>query len=243
VSSLFKEIAQNVKGAVPLLLGFAAVLVLLPMLFSGGTGGSGTSVVIWGILSYYLHRAALFDLGFNLLGKPVTRTEAPVPPESIGRFLFLYLIFIGLSVVPALVVAFKIATPTEASKESFIGVILIVALPLMWVLLILFGTLFPAAAARQSLSPLAALRAARRTWWRIALQLLLLPFLYGVVMLFLLSKAYAWLEGSGLPMPVTVAVDILLTAVATVGQVLTVVVLTRAYRIGWPQTATAEPSA
>jgi hypothetical protein len=73
--------------------------------------------------------------------------------------------------------------------------------------------------------------------------LLLLPFLYGTVMLFLLSRAYDWLERSGLPTPATVAADIVLTAIALVGQVLTVVILTRAYRLGWPQAAPAQSDA
>jgi hypothetical protein len=233
VPSLFAEINDNVLRAAPLLIGFAAVVVLVPLLFPSDRSGSGTSVVLWGLLSYYLHRTVLFDLKFNLWGKARTRNGEPVPDEAIGWFLFLYLIFVAVTFIPAVIVAFKFADPTRVTAEHFVLVVLLAAAPLMWVFLMLFGTLFPAVAARESPSPLTALRAARRTWWRVGLQLLLLPGLYGVASLFVVGQAFVWMEGAGLSQPVVLAADVLLTAISMVGQVLTVTILVRAYRSSW----------
>lgn len=110
---------------------------------------------------------------------------------------------------------------------------------MLFVMLLAFGTLFPAAAESQPFSPGNALHVAKQTWRSVGLQLLLLPGLGGLLLLLFWRHSEVALDTMSLPQPLDFLAETVLTAIHSVTHVFTIVILTRAYRQGWPQTTSA----
>lgn len=225
---LHQDISRNLLRAAPLLLFFGAIFALIPLILAGASDHALTVAGIFA--SYALYRTALYDPPTLLTRRPVQRDGSPFPPEFIGRFLVIGIAHTVLAVVFSLAAIYL--APPGAEEAVFL-----VFIP-NWLFLCAFGTLYPAAADGQSFAPAKALATARRTWPKVALQLALLPGLYGLVFIFAEQIARNALLPDAPVKPVLFAWESVATALGHVTQLLTAVILTRAYREAWPKDAT-----
>lgn len=230
--SLWIDLARNIRRAVPLLFVYSTAHSLI-LLFTDG--GSGTQLIMLVFLGYSLFRAALFET--SPLSISARSGESALPPEAIGKFLLVALLFGALTLGPSIIVAIMATGNEERELSHVLLWTFAIFLPLSWVLLSTFGTLLPAAAAGEPFSPLTALQAASKTWPHVALQLLLLPGLCGSALALSHLWALVTLESWSLPHPIYFGADVVIGAIASVTHVVTVVILTRAYRSAWPGAA------
>lgn len=194
-------------------------------------GASDHASTIAGIFaSYAFYRTALYDPPTLLTRRPVQRGGSPFPPEFIGRFLVIGIAHTVLTVVFAFAAIF-LALPGAGEA------VVLVFIP-NWLLLCAFGTLYPAAADGQAISPAKALAVARRTWPKVALQLALLPGLYGLALFFAEPAIFKALSATDPSKPVLYIADSVASALHLVTLLLTTVILTRAYREAWPKHTT-----
>lgn len=208
---------------------FGAILALIPLILPGASDNSSSVAGIF--LSYALYRTVLYDPPSLLTRRPVQRDGSPFPPEFLGRFVLLGVAHIGL------ILGFSVAILALGGLMPDILFLFAVTVP-NWLLLCAFGTLYPAAADGQPFSPAKALATARRTWPKVALQLALLPGLYGLVFILAEQIARNALLPDAAAKPVLFAWESVATALGHVTQLLTAVILTRAYREAWPKHAT-----
>jgi hypothetical protein len=232
--TLWNDLARTFLRAVPLLLAAGAAQIaacaVLPYALEGW--------VIWFLLlvvHYFLYRIALFDLRAPYLARYAPRAAA-VPPEAPIHFLLALSLPFLLSAGAFLVLAVITFPESETGQD----LLLFSSLGASWIALSVFGTLLPAAAARQPLSVDTALRVASGNWTRVALLLFLLGAVGDTAVLLTGFIGRRWLDGLSAAAPFHHAVDILLAAFGWASQVPTVVVLTRAYRQGWPKVGAAE---
>jgi hypothetical protein len=228
----WSDVARTTRLAVPLLLVCGAVQVAAVAALPRDLDGLTTWVLL-PFVNYILYRIALFDLPAPYL----TRLTSGAPPGAPFRFL-LSLALPFVLIVGAFVALYLISWPASGMGRMLLNLSLY---GLFWLALSFFGTLLPAAAAGQRLSPAAALWAAEGRWTGVAINLFLVAGVGGAGILFAAFSGKFWLDSLQAAPPVHYTVDTLLTALAWASLIPTVVVLTRAYRQGWPQDAAARP--
>ena len=232
--ALWIDLAHTFRRAVPLLLALGAIHVaantVLPYALEGWVPW-----VLLPVVNYFLYRIALFDLRAPYLASFAHQA----PPEAIFRFLLVLALPFVLA-AGALVLLFLIIRP---DNDPVNDLILLCALAVFWLVLSIFGTLLPATAALKPFSIDTALHVAASTWMNVALQLLLVAAVMGAVIIMVMVAGKDWLDDLPAAPPFHHAVDILLTAFGWASQVPAVVILTRAYRFGWPQPVPARSNA
>lgn len=229
--TLWNDLARTFLRAVPLLLAFGAVQIAANAVLPYAHQGRVTWLLL-PILNYFLYRIALFDLRAPYLAR-YAPPAAKVPPETPIRFLLALLLPFLLSAGVFFVVWVFFLPESEKGRD----LLLASGYGALWLALSIFGVLLPAAAAGQHLSFDTALRIARDNWTGVALQLFLLGALGGVAFLWAEFIGRRWLDDLQAAPPLHHTIDTLLAAVGMASQVPTVVILTRAYRQGWPQNA------
>jgi hypothetical protein len=189
-----------------------------------------TALVLLPVVNYFLYRIALFDLRPPYLAR-FAQPKGQVPSEAIFRFT----VVLSLPFLLSAFVAFLLPLITQPESDTGKDLIMLAILGVFWMALSVFGTLLPAVAARQPLSPRAALDAARGRWTGVAIQLFLVAGVMGATILIATTVGKYRLNELQAAPPFHYTVDILLNAFGWASQVPTVVILTRAYRQGWPQ--------
>lgn len=232
--SITSEIIEAIKTNFWLLLLYSAIMTAFSAMLPTRTGSSSGSYAVLTILIYYLYRQVLFGLWMPLFGKPVADDAAKIPKDSMIRFMLVSFLFIGVALVPGVVVAIKWSA---GDKGRTIGILLMTLVPLLWILLSAFGTLLPAAASRQPFSVPRAWQAGRKTGLVVAFQLLVFVGLsYAAV--FALAMLLTWAFGSTLDAPpLSYAVEIFFGALFLLPSLMTVVILVRAFKRAYPMSS------
>lgn len=229
--TLWNDLARTFLRALPLLLAFGTVQIAANAILPYALEGRVTWLLL-PIVNYFLYRIALFDLRAPYLARYAPPADK-VPPETLVRFL----LALSLPFLLAAGVFLVLSVMTLPKSESGRDLLLTSGYGALWLALSIFGILLPAAAARQPLSFDTALRVARSNWTGVALQLFLLGALGGAAFLLAEYMGRRWLDDLQAAPPLHHMIDTMLAAIGWASQVPTVVILTRAYRQGWPQDA------
>lgn len=230
MQSLTAEIGRYSLRLSPVLIGFGLLIILLER-WSNSESSTGSTLGV-AFFSYLAHRTVLFDLRFGRWGKLVPAEGVYVPPESVGRFLVVSFIHTAIALFVVLPVAWEVSD-TFANPDVGALSILPVAALVSWVLLTFLGTIYPAAADHEFPSLRRAVNAGRKTWTDVAWQLLLFPGLYGLVVTALTLTVLPSAGNAERWDPILIVLDALSTAALLEVQVMTAVILTRAYRRAW----------
>jgi hypothetical protein len=232
VASLAREMVKAVKTNFPLLLVFAILITALPLILPGGAQSSGSNFAVSTIIIYYLHRQVLFDLPMNLLGIGKPPEGVDMPKDSIGRFMLVSLLFTLVVAVPAGFAAYNwaIYAVGRIDKVNFIGMFVVAAIILLWLLLSAIGTALPAAASKLPFSLSRAWQAGRKTGLRVALQLFLFPGLtFITVVAFAILTDWVFDIGNSTT-PVSFGIGVIFGALFMIPSVMTVVILVRVFK-------------
>ena len=203
----------------------AVLLEMLPLLLpSGNHAASSGGAVVATMVGYAMHRYFLFGESWA-----AWRTTGAGGRKSAARRFAVALAIMFVSVVGIVgVVCVKMASG-GVGKDQMFGVAVVVGLPVYFLLLVIFGTALPAAAAGDRFGPWITLRRAGRTAPGIAGGLLAGPVLFSilivVVSVFLGQRAGTM--GGGIIAATSLAVCIRMLGFFTTA--LAVAVLCRAY--------------
>ncbi|KQB97233.1 hypothetical protein AL073_09290 [Loktanella sp. 1ANDIMAR09] len=214
-----------------------AVLLWIAEIFISYAETSGSVVfVMWAIAAYYLHRATMFDEA-SVWKAP----KNPVRPAAIGRFIMLSFLISVILVAGVIIVIFAqgfdefVEKANAGTNASLIG-ILAIAIALNVLLLVLFGTALPAAAAADKFGLLTTLRRSRQTWQKTLSYLIFGPGLFWAIyvpLLLILNAQFhvlgAYFDLQGNLDVVQTAVGLPLKLMELFGTLLGVIALSRAY--------------
>ena len=229
----WSDVARTTRLAVPLLLVCGAVQVAAVAALPRDVE-RWTSWALFFLVNYFLYRIALFDLPAPYLAMHIPGA----PHEAPFGFFYVFMLLLWVLRVGSFVVIFVFYSEVP---DTSLHPSILVPFGLFWLALSVFGTLLPAAAAGRALSPAAALQAAEGRWTGVAINLFLVGGMGGAAILISSVVGEHWLDSLQAAPPFHYTVDTLLTALAWASLIPTVVVLTRAYRQGWPQDAAARP--
>lgn len=235
VPSITSEIIKAIRVNFWMLVLYSAITTAFYAMFPERASSSGGSFVVVTFLIYYLHRQVLFGFKLRASGKVIAPVGAEIPKDSVGRFILVSLLFTGIALVPGIVAAIKwAAVPGHFDKQQFMGMLILVSIPTLWLLLSVFGTLLPAAASRQPFSVPRAWQAGRKTGLVVAFQLLVFVGLsYAAVLA--LAMLVTWAFGSTLDAPpLSYAVGFIFGALFLLPSLITVVILVRAFNRAYP---------
>jgi hypothetical protein len=224
--SLLAEMATALRANLLPTVVYSVMVTALPLLFENPAGNTGTSFAVSTLYLYFIHRQVLF--GTNARLQPPVGTV--LPKDSIGRFFLVTLLLCALILLPAALAAYFWARGLEGAQflDQFLGMTIVVMIPLMWVLFAAIGTLLPAAASRVPFSLAQALRAGRKSGLRVAMQLAVLPGLALVAVLalvILVARLLGPLGGAA-----QFAMDAAVQAIVLIPSIMTVAILVRAFR-------------
>lgn len=154
----------------PLFLLVAAMLTLVEA--SGLSGGTGTSMIVYGLVALFSHRMVLLNenYGWDSVFKGPQDSKPP-----ILRFLLTYIAFTVVATVISLGLVFPLL-----SQSSFMLITLAI-FAVFGVLIAFFGTIFPAAATGGEPSLAAALDRGKRSFQKTLIRLLLGPVIAGAI--------------------------------------------------------------
>ena len=232
----FQFTASNPKIFITLAIFIFAVRVFIQL-----TGANvSSSVIAWVVISYILHRSLMFD-ETNLMSKP----QHPKRPQWMGRYIavasgfpfvcFILAASIGLYLIPA------------SEPRALIALIIIVMILSLIILLSIFGTMLPAIAAADRFGFGVTLKRAKSTWYKILGGLLIGPVLFSA----LYYAGIFWLVTNVVPIEPyytkatgvqleQVLIGMITTCFQLFNFILSIVVLTLAYRDVAPESVKAE---
>lgn len=156
-------------------------VVMSLLIFVGGVAveyfevSSSALFVAWVIIAYHFHRGLMFgELDWARKPQDLAR------PAGMGWFAFIFagsfLLTVGLVIWSALAIAKN--TPLGSADGTTVGLVLVMYCVASLVLLPVFGTAFPAAAAADRFGLTITLQRARTTWFKIFKDLIVGPGLY-----------------------------------------------------------------
>ncbi|MFT4150857.1 MAG: hypothetical protein QM656_11735 [Paracoccaceae bacterium] len=233
MESLPRHILRAIRDNLRLLALLAAAMAAIDI-FIGQTS-QGSSFAIQCILVYTLHRQILFGMPINWLGQVRPPAGVALPKERMGRFVLISLLFTAVAVLPPLIAAFMLIPNGPDAVAIRLGTTVLGGVTLMWLLLSAAGTILLATASALPLSPGRAWQAGRKTGLRVAMQLLLFPGLYTL----LLIAVNIFVLGPLLPQNMEKAASYGYSAafvfMGSLSSVMTVVILVRAFQRAYPK--------
>lgn len=227
---------------------FAAAFVLL-----GNLPSSSRTTDMW--LPLLLNSVFVFGQHRHiLLGRPMTdafKTRLEDTTRGGGKFLLLFLVFIGLPVVAG-VAGFVGFGPQRLSKDDAVALMTLIVLPCYVLLLVLFGTAMPAYVAGDRFGIRATLGRIKATALPVLGGFLIGPVLLTIVgfaSLVALNAALVTFAPQTLAalqqwplLPVLWLIEALVSLISLFATTLAVVVLCNAYRRTAPAPVMAPPS-
>ncbi len=156
---------RYLRSAAPLILVYAALLSGIETLWPG----AGGSIQSWKMITTLAVDYQLFRLA---LLAPAAAWSSPWPGKHVIRFALVALLLMVLWIAPMVIIAFSLGLPTDNNYAAQKAVAYLAVLPLIVLVLTLFGSLLPDAVLGQPFSLRRALRAARQTWARVLGQLI-----------------------------------------------------------------------
>lgn len=243
--SLYRQSWTCLRGNLWFYLLFAAVFVLLDNLpFSSKTTDMWLPLLLQSTFVFGLHRHIL-------LGRPMTdafKTRLEDTTRGGGKFLLLFLVFIGLSAGGSLA-GYLALHPGPVDLRGTIGVIVLIWLFTYFLLLVLFGTAMPAYVAGDRFGVGATLGRLRATALPIVGGLLIGPVLFTIVGIAVLGGVIAALPElptdpwSAEPLQlVALLTEITGNLISLFATTLAVIVLCNAYRRTAPVPPVTPPS-
>lgn len=205
-----------------MLLAVAIILEVLP-LFLKGSHFAGELTAGF-VVAYAMHRFFLFGEGIGLLKGP-----PPARKPTIGRFLSASLLISVVYLIVLGVLAMRLLDGGTSKGVLFLFALVTTAI-LYFVLLVIFGTALPAAAAGDAYGPVAALGRTGRTAGPIAGGLLVGPGFFGLLTFFGFFVSTAQLDISDSQTTALFCISVASRMIGFFVTALTVAVLCRAYR-------------
>lgn len=141
------------------------------------------TTIVSGLLVYIYHDTLLFGTKIDIWksGK-----NNPFPGLNFWlACLFPILVSLAVFNIALLII--------DVPRNQLMGLILIVLVPLFGIVISFFGTMIPAAVMEESISPFAALKRSRKTFWFIFWRLIIGPFIYSVVIFI----SFIWMGKNG----------------------------------------------
>lgn len=218
--------------------GLAVALDVIAELVGSRNGVLVASLMIFAFVTLFSHRlllsgqkAALSDMFKRQLAGPLEGAQKPFMLRLTGLWLF--------SLLAWAVFSWLLYGVMSGSEQSFLIVVMVLgivpAAVLVYVVLALYGTVLPAAAALQDARFATALRRGKQTFWKT-----LLLLLTGNGLFCLAAFAGVFLLGNSLwddaPRAVTLLIDFLSQLAGLFGIHLTATALCMAYEAAGPET-------
>ncbi|MCW1933006.1 hypothetical protein [Pararhodobacter zhoushanensis] len=233
--SLFAYLVRAVAHSFPVVAFFAVLMVGLASL--NADGGSNSTMLIT-LLFFY---GALFQV---LLLRPrrfwsrTWETDDGKPLLTIAnlwRFLGVSLLyFVVIILLPVTLIVDFTPRDTPDFRNAVASLAFVAMIPWSGLILSVFGTQLPAAAMGRPMSLRKTLRAARKTWWKVLLQLALIA-LPAMLALFWSLNQVAPPNEQNWPSPVIpFALSLVEFIVTSLPVVLSIGILCRAYEQGYP---------
>jgi hypothetical protein len=171
-----------------LLVLFAVLMEAVPLVVQ--SVGSTADVGVLTLIAYYMHRFMLFG---EEVGTWKVRSAGPPRKQAVGWFFLSSVTMLLFWIGAAGVLIFRLQAHGADNATNIIAAF-ILALPIYYLLLVIFGTALPAAAAGDRFGPVTTLRRAWRTALPIAGGLLGGPVLFGALALTLFVVIAARLD-------------------------------------------------
>jgi len=230
VLQVYRTTFQFVRSHPATILVWMAVIFVVRFVVDVADAGSAGATIMWFVIAYYLHRSLMLNEN-NLIKPP----KEFLRPQAIGRFICVSGGLFICMIVLALIAAFTLSQANDAA--SIIVLMLLSYAVLAIILLPIFGTMLPAAAAADAFGFGITLRRAKSTWYKILGGLLIGPGLFWAIytggLLWFTTNVIAiepyYTATSGLQ-PGQIIIGLALAFLQLIGSLLTVVVLCLAYR-------------